>query len=420
MAFIPDPSPDEQARLATHDKKVSSFKADPTPPNVSQAGSLGYGAAQGATLGFGDEIQGAIQAALPRPGVDFNPLTYFKEMGKRYDQERDWARKKNTEAQEANPGTYLVGQVVGGLAPGVLTGTGLGAMAGTGAAQGVGYSNADSATGLAGDAALGAGIGTAGWGAGKLLSKAAGALARKATGKLDKIAPAVLAAEAATEAHAPVASAKGAYASGIQKGSRQVENIMRLEPVANATEQAAIRALETSGATPGLQHQVLGSTIQALPGQVAENAALKATYDAARAAEASEAARLLAEKMPKGTAAFLKEALKNAVSSGAEGGGEGLVRGAFRETARHGVPLMVTMRTGSPLLGALTYGAGWAGTRALRGLGEAAATNTGQRAIWEPTKKAAEAVGRYGAPALRRLPLAIQALAATANESGGQ
>jgi len=83
---------------------------------------------------------------------------------------RDKRRAKAQEAQEANPGSYMAGGLVGGLAtagPGGALAKGLGgglkgavgAGIAEGAAQGLGSSEAENIEGLAKDTALGAGLG---------------------------------------------------------------------------------------------------------------------------------------------------------------------------------------------------------------------------------------------------------------------
>lgn len=150
---------------------------------VGYGESLGRGAAQGATLGFGDEIGGAIQALFPL-GAGEDRMSFAQ----RYAKWRDSARRDDSAAQAANPKTYLTGQVGSGVAtaaaPGALLGKlGLVAKAGAsapwleraavgasnaipyGIASGVGGSAADDIGGISRDAAVG-GIAAGGIGAG--------------------------------------------------------------------------------------------------------------------------------------------------------------------------------------------------------------------------------------------------------------
>lgn len=68
--------------------------------------SAGRGALQGATFGFGDEIYGVGAGA-----VDF-----IKGDGFNYAKNRDDVRANNDAAREANPGSYIAGEIGGGLA----------------------------------------------------------------------------------------------------------------------------------------------------------------------------------------------------------------------------------------------------------------------------------------------------------------
>ncbi len=144
-------------------------------PEVSQLESGLRGGIQGATLGFGDEAAGGIGslAALPDTvslgeeglNVDFNPIL------EKYREVRDDVRSKNKLAEEANPKTYLGGNLAGGLATTVLTGglgTSVKGAALLGGAAGLGSSDAEltkpdaqQLTTAATDTTLGAGLGVA-------------------------------------------------------------------------------------------------------------------------------------------------------------------------------------------------------------------------------------------------------------------
>lgn len=134
-------------------------------PPPSRMESMIRGGLQGASFGLGDEIAGAVTA----------PFT-----GMSYEQARDVSRERNALAQTANPGTYLAGELGGGLAMpgGIFASAARGAKilptavralsvparasiagGGVGGLAGAGYSEADTAGGVAIDAAQGAGIG---------------------------------------------------------------------------------------------------------------------------------------------------------------------------------------------------------------------------------------------------------------------
>jgi hypothetical protein len=186
--FQPDaaPTPDA-APVKLSPQQAAGFQptdatAGATPPaeGPSKWAALGRGALQGATLGFSDEITGAIESALS---------------DKSYKQARDEARAANKTAEEAHSNYYAGGQVAGGLAtmlvPGlnIAKGASVAAAAGTaalaGGLAGLGSSEADLrpaaiSAGNVGRAAVDTGIGVAIGGAvgaagaflGKLISNA--------------------------------------------------------------------------------------------------------------------------------------------------------------------------------------------------------------------------------------------------------
>jgi hypothetical protein len=128
----------------------------------SKSEAIARGFSQGATLGFGDEIQ----ALLRTIGDD-----------RTYAQLRDEERAANAAAQQANPGAYTASNIAG-AAPAYLAAGGPAALAAVGGVQGLG-----GAEGTVGEQALQTGIG-AGTGAvigagGKLLKQGAIALANK-------------------------------------------------------------------------------------------------------------------------------------------------------------------------------------------------------------------------------------------------
>lgn len=126
---------------------------------LSQPGyleSAARGLAQGGSLGFADEITGAVESAFT---------------DKPYEQARNESRANYKRAQEANPATYTTSEIGGGLAtafvPGanIAKGASLGKAAlqaaALGAGTGAGYSDADNIKDLAIDTGIGAGIGGA-------------------------------------------------------------------------------------------------------------------------------------------------------------------------------------------------------------------------------------------------------------------
>lgn len=144
------------------------------------------GAAQGATLGFSDELIGALESGAGSLGL---------VPDKTYEQARDEARAANKAAQEAHSGYYTGGELAGGLATAVVPGLGastIGKAALTGGVlgglSGLGSTEAQTGQEMISDVAKGVGLGAAvggGLGAvGKGLSKAAEAYKGSALRKL--------------------------------------------------------------------------------------------------------------------------------------------------------------------------------------------------------------------------------------------
>lgn len=142
-------------------------------PQTSGIESAIRGAAQGGTLGFADEITGALEAA-------FTPKTYR--------QARDESRAAYRQAQEDNPLAFGAGEVGGGLAslllPGGAAAKGaslagkVGAAALGGAVSGAGYSEEESLGGIARDAAVSGAVSGGLAGALGLAAKGVGKLAK--------------------------------------------------------------------------------------------------------------------------------------------------------------------------------------------------------------------------------------------------
>lgn len=163
----------------------------------------------------------------------------------------------------------------------LVPGTGLASMGTSGALYGAGASDAPDLAGVAKDAAVGSLAGAA---AGKVLSvagKGLGWIGRKGVEK-SGLASARAGAKAAEEVGGEVASAAGKYGGEVQKGSRYVENLMRLESEMTPAQKALYQELQTKGVVPNLQQQVAQSTLEALPGQASSIAARQAELAAAQ------------------------------------------------------------------------------------------------------------------------------------------
>lgn len=153
------------------DDEMSKMEAASKP---SQFESGLRGAVQGVSMGFGDEITGALESAAGSLGL---------VPDKTYEQARDESRAAYHAAEEANPATYLASQAGGSLAtlaiPGlnVAKGASLGANLGKtaimGGLTGLGSSEAKDISQMALDTGAGALIGAGTAGGGRLLSGAA-------------------------------------------------------------------------------------------------------------------------------------------------------------------------------------------------------------------------------------------------------
>jgi hypothetical protein len=148
-----------------------SAVAPDTGPSMGE--SLVRGGVQGVTLGYGDEAGGGLQAVIDKVTGNGGNAT----LAELYRRHRDEIRAANARAREANPGTYTVGEVGGGLlvpVPGgglVKTAAGMAAL---GAAGAVGYNEDPNRLGqdIVAGAAGGAGAGALGYGLGKVATSA--------------------------------------------------------------------------------------------------------------------------------------------------------------------------------------------------------------------------------------------------------
>jgi hypothetical protein len=151
--------------------------------DISQAESAIGGIKSGGTLGFRGEVAGLAGAAGYGVGkLGMGELPSMEELLNTYREARGEEDLKAAKESDANPGSYMAGEIAGGFAiPGVGAAKGVGnAMkvgAGMGAVAGLGTSEADLTKGEFGEAAQDVAIGTgfggafgaAGHGLGKLL-----------------------------------------------------------------------------------------------------------------------------------------------------------------------------------------------------------------------------------------------------------
>ena len=164
----------------------------------SKLQSAGQGVLQGITGGFSDELGGALGAAQEK--LAGNPDK--KSLEDLYKEYRDMHRARNKAAEESNKGSYLAGNIAGGVGGAVLApealaakATGIGGAAGIGALTGLGTSeaplgSAQSVKDIATGGLLGAGAGAIGKGISSALSsEALESQAGKAAGRAVGIKP---------------------------------------------------------------------------------------------------------------------------------------------------------------------------------------------------------------------------------------
>ncbi len=160
--------------------EIDDWQEIPIKSQVSKIESGLRGAAQGATLGYSDELTGGAEAAYRKITGDTRPLSEI------YETARNESRLANKLAQEENPVSYTTGGIGGSLAtmliPGVnvAKGASIGKAAlqgaGVGGVAGLGASDEEIASMKAlKDIASGAALGGVFGGAGQAIGKAIGA-----------------------------------------------------------------------------------------------------------------------------------------------------------------------------------------------------------------------------------------------------
>lgn len=301
----------------------------PEPEEPSTGEALGRGAAQGATMGFGDELQSAIQTLgdSSAPWYLRSPLAVLADatsgvpaaqlegarkvdaeraaelsLGGRlrralqeYRLNRDAARGEDQAAREAHPLAYFGGMVGGGAATapllpgGALKSAGQAAAQGArlGAVAGMGGSGADLLEGevgqALGDTALGAGLGAAVGAGTYLLPKVVPAALRKGSELLDRLglsqarralrggAGEIAATKPVSDAAVRRALEEGAIRfGGTTEGAAQ--RLADLLESAGGDYQAAVQALEAAGVT-GPAKETLVAALQRRAAQEAANSA---------------------------------------------------------------------------------------------------------------------------------------------------
>jgi gas vesicle protein len=177
MAGKPKFNPNQPYQIADKPKFDPSqpFSEGAPVEGPSELESGIRGLAQGGSFGFADEVTGALEAGKD---LALDPSVRISNVLDQYSKHRDESRRAYHEAEAANPGSYLAGEVTGGIASslipvagavgkgaglaarvgqGVLAGGRVGALTGLGASEGQDLSEVirDTGKGAATGAALG-------------------------------------------------------------------------------------------------------------------------------------------------------------------------------------------------------------------------------------------------------------------------
>jgi hypothetical protein len=171
------------------------------------------GAAQGASLGFADELEGAARATYEKLSDPFSDS--FKKV---YEAKRDTARERYDIAESQNPKSFMAGEVGGGLATAFIPGAGvakgasllgsaakmaaMGGVTAAGLSKHSAYKSPDDLEAFAKDVGLGA---------------ATGGITQAATGGLAKAGPALYDYLKSTAAQRAVKAATGQNKAVIKK-----------------------------------------------------------------------------------------------------------------------------------------------------------------------------------------------------------
>lgn len=264
---MPDPFESLPGRPVKDEDPFASLPGRPvqvTPPDglKETMSDAAVGLGTGASFDMDDELVGAAHAAAKALGMG----------SKGYTESRDEYRGRKKLAHERSPVINTAGQLVGGAATSLVGApeAGLlkigGRLLGEGAVQGFGASEAENASGLAKDTALGAGANLALGGALHGVIKGGG----KALGWTGR------AAEEAAPSLADQAARSRVAAAGLN--DKALASIHSPDP--HLVQDAAQRELGIGGPIAG-PAKILGQAKQAISAQEAKRAALAAEFDKA-------------------------------------------------------------------------------------------------------------------------------------------
>lgn len=118
--------------------------AEEPQSDISKTESIGQGLVQGATAGFSDELGGALGAGMEK--IAGNPDN--KSLKELYQEYRDMQRRRNKSFEDANPASYMAGNIGGAIAAAPVMPGGIVTQSAT---MGLGTSDADLTSGATGD-----------------------------------------------------------------------------------------------------------------------------------------------------------------------------------------------------------------------------------------------------------------------------
>ncbi len=308
----------------------SAARAAPKREKTGVGEALAKGTGQGITGGFGDEINGAVQALgarfLPESMGGGGDQAEKKGLLELYRQNRNTFREEDKLAEHDQGAAFTVGNIAGGAALTPLlpggSASGLRALVKTGAlmggANGLGTSGADLTKGEVGraafDTAVGAGVGAGAGAAGYGLQKTlAGAGNRLASGGAKRMAAAETKATEMGEAQAleEVLSGSQKHATANADLNRQAERIRTGGIPLTPEQEAAVKAAEVYSAQKGLEK---------LPSSVAQSESAAAAVEELLANQTGRASGLAKE--------LLKPSIGSDIKSLAKAYGEPLVANA--------------------------------------------------------------------------------------------
>lgn len=303
----------DPALLAELEGSTSTKVTDPAllaeldAPGPSSGMAAFRGAAQGASAGFVDELSGAAYAATQKArSALFNAPEADKPWGELYREGRDSARGQDAAAKAAHSKAFLGGEIGGGLATAVLApvkaaqGAGLAARMAAAAANGAtigglsgaGYSDAKDWSGVAKDAAFGAGVGGALGGAGEAVGSAVGAVKDRALSairnRISGIDTEAL-GRGLKKAVADTNAARGEAGRAATDAYKQVRNIEEFRDALPPSAHAALQDLEDRGLLEGLKAELAGKSVENLPAAAAKKIDTAQAFKDSVAGEAKRA-----------------------------------------------------------------------------------------------------------------------------------